>query len=48
MVKTDVLQKYKPNAERYFNSLQGKINFILQIEPDDPWFAEAKNKLKKL
>lgn len=46
--KAEFISDGKPNAERYLNSLQGKINFILQIEPDNPWFAEAKNKLKKL
>ena len=42
---TELLTDGKPDAERYFNRLQGKINFVLQIEPDNKWFCEAKNKL---
>lgn len=42
---TELLTDGKPDAERYFNRLQGKINFVLQIEPDNKWFCEAKSKL---
>ena len=45
---TEFLTDGKPDAEQYFNRLQGKINFVLQIEPDNKWFCEAKNKLNRL
>ena len=37
-----------PNTKHYFNQLRGKIAFVLQIEPDNKWFYEAKNKLDNL
>lgn len=46
--KTEVINDGKPNTEQYLSCLQGKINFVLQIEPDNQWFAAAKNKLNKL
>ena len=45
--KDEFMSNGKPDLDKYFNSLQGKINYVLQIEPDNRWFTEAKNKLKK-
>lgn len=35
------------NATGYYNHLCGKINYVLQIEPQNKWFADALVKLKE-
>ena len=36
-----------PDADRYLNHLIGKLNFVLQIEPDNQWFRDALEKIKQ-
>lgn len=37
----------KPDAERYLQHLIGKVQFVLQIEPGNVWFADIKMALQK-
>ena len=34
-----------PDTERYRQQLLGRIQYVLQIEPENHWFREAKQKL---
>ena len=34
-----------PNTERYRQQLLGRVQYVLQIEPENRWFREAKQKL---
>lgn len=44
--KLDFMDYGVPNSERYFNHLMGKLNYVLQIEPNHSWFKEAKEKME--
>ena len=43
--KKDYIQQNVPCVERYYNHLKGKINYVLQIEPHNKWFADAQIRL---
>ena len=34
-----------PDTERYRQQLLGRVQYVLQIEPENRWFREAKQKL---
>ena len=44
--KTEFMQNGYPDGRRYFNHLQGKINYILSVEPENDWFSNAANSLE--
>lgn len=44
--KVDFIEDHRPNTQKYYNHLMGKLNFVLQIEPDNKWFKEARLKMK--
>ncbi len=44
--KTDFIKNDTPDTKRYYNNLIGRINFVLQIEPDNEWFSQALHKIK--
>ena len=33
---------HNPDVRRYYNHLNGKLNYVLQVEPHNRWFARAK------
>lgn len=35
-----------PDVEKYYNNLLGRFAFVLQIEPENPWFQNALTELK--
>ena len=35
-----------PDIHRYYDHLNGKLTYVLQIEPQNEWFVEAQKKLK--
>lgn len=37
----------KESAERYLQRLRGKINFVLQVNPQDEYFKAARERLRK-
>lgn len=37
----------EPDEDRYLSHLIGKLNFVLHIEPDNQWFKNALEKVKK-
>lgn len=46
--KKEYINKYGAlDVQRYYNHLNGKLNYILQIEPENKWFLEAREKLKQ-
>ncbi len=44
--KTDFVKNNTPDTKRYYNNLIGRINFVLQIEPDNTWFSRSLCKMK--
>ena len=44
--KTDYMKCEVPNIDSYYNHLQGKMIYVLEIEPENKWFANAINKLE--
>lgn len=36
-----------PDVRRYYNHLNGKLNYVLQVEPHNRWFACAKEDLRR-
>ncbi len=38
----------RADSEKYLNSLLGKINFVLQIEPENKCFLQAKERTKNI
>lgn len=44
--KKDFMADGVPNTEKYYNSLLGRIAFVLQIELENMWFQNALMKLK--
>jgi len=45
--KTAFICNGKPDADRYYRHLKGKIYFVLSVEPHNAWFIEAAEKLDK-
>ena len=43
--KSEYINYGKPNIHSYFSHLEGKIFYVLQIEPDNTWFVKAAEKL---
>ena len=43
--KRDYIEYNVAEIQRYYNHLTGKLNYVLQIEPENKWFLEAKEKL---
>ena len=43
--KTRYINRGTPNIHSYFSHLKGKIFYVLQIEPQNKWFADATQKL---
>ena len=43
--KTAFMENGKPHIERYYHHLRGRLNFLLTIQPDNPWFVKAQKKL---
>ncbi len=41
----DFIVDGKPDEERYLQHLLGRTQYVLQIEPENQWFREAKQKL---
>lgn len=37
----------KPDTASYYDSLCGRVSFVLQIEPENIWFQEAADQLKE-
>ena len=37
----------QPDAEKYYNQLMGRLNFVLSVEPDNPYFIKAKETLQE-
>ncbi len=44
--KTEYINRGVPDIYSYYNHLQGKMFYIFQIEPGNPWFAKASDKLE--
>lgn len=42
------LPEGQADPARYLRSLLGKINYVLQVNPEDAWFREAREKIEKL
>lgn len=36
---------HQPDAQKYYQQLMGRLNFVLSIEPDNSYFISAKEKL---
>ena len=45
--KTEFWETDIANATGYYNQLCGKINYVLQIEAENKWFADALVLLKE-
>ena len=45
--KTEFLKTDIADATGYYHQLSGKINYVLQIEPENKWFADALVRLKE-
>ncbi len=45
--KFEFIENCKPKTEQYFNHLMGRLNFVLQIEPNNKWFIDAYFKMKQ-
>ena len=43
--RTAFLQDGQPDPERYLAHLLGRVQYVLQIEPENRWFQEAKKRL---
>lgn len=41
----DFVKEEQPEERRYLSHLLGKVQYVLQIEPENRWFCEAKQKL---
>lgn len=44
--KTEFLTDGLPNTEKYYTHLLGQIDFVLQIEPGNTWFQNARNQMQ--
>lgn len=44
---TDFIENGRTLDEKYINSLSGKINYVLQIDPDNKEFIKEKEKISK-
>lgn len=44
--KSEFVKNYTPNTASYYYNLIGRINYVLQIEPDNYWFRNALQELK--
>ncbi len=44
--KTDFVKNNAPDTTAYYHNLVGRINYVLQIEPDNDYFREALHKLR--
>ena len=44
--KKDYIEYNFPDVDRYYNHLIGKLNYVLQVEPENKWFCEARERLK--
>lgn len=44
--KTDFVKNNTPNTQAYYRNLIGRINYVLQIEPDNDYFRGALHKLE--
>ena len=42
---TDFFLGGEPDAALYLRHLRGKVNFVLQVEPQNQWFLQAKEDL---
>ncbi|MBP3381611.1 MAG: retron St85 family RNA-directed DNA polymerase [Clostridia bacterium] len=45
-LKTAFLTNGQPDTERYYRHLRGKINYVLSVEPQNTWFADALKRLE--
>lgn len=45
--KTAFIGEEGPEADRYLLHLAGRLNYVLQIEPDSAWFQNALNEIQK-
>ena len=45
--EAELLIDLSNGKERYINNIIGKINYVLQIEPNNKWFRDALNKIIK-
>ncbi len=45
--KSKFIKNCTPDTKAYYNNLVGRINYILQIEPDNKWFSNALYELRK-
>lgn len=45
--KTAFIGEEGPEADRYLLHLAGRLNYVLQIEPDSAWFQNALNEIRK-
>ena len=45
--KPYLTHRQTPDVDRYYNHLKGQLNYVLQIEPDNHWFAKAKEDLRR-
>lgn len=46
--RTDFLCDGQPDVERYYAHLIGRLQFVLQIEPDNEWFRKAFLAMRRL
>ncbi len=44
----EFFEGFLPDVNRYKNHLVGRVNYVLQIEPQNIWFRDAKEKLLDL
>lgn len=44
--KNEHIKNYAPDTLTYYKSLVGKMQYVLQIEPDNKWFKDALFKFK--
>ncbi len=44
--KVDFVKNCTPDTATYYNNLVGRINFVLQIEPENRWFKNALRELR--
>lgn len=43
--KKEFMNNGKPDADKFYNHIMGKLNYVLQIEPQNKWFNEKKAEL---
>lgn len=43
--RTEFFSDGEPDDELYLSHLRGKVNFVLQVEPQNQWFLQAKEDL---